>query len=265
VGGNLNLVVGDGGAGGGSGGNFNVTPGSSSTAVGAMQLIPAGTGVGETTELRFRELLANGNSYVGFKAPDALAGSVTWTLPNADGVPGAALTTDGAGVLAFQVPPMAPVVFRPQDSQPPVANFATLSTRNTTRPHPVLEFDPLVNESTDFAGYMPDDYHGGNLEVTVVWAATSSLGTVDWNVSWERENDGVYDLDNNSFAAAQTGSDTAPGAQGVLTYTTITFTNVQADSISAGECFRLQVERDAVTDTNAGDAQIIRVIVREVV
>ena len=33
-------------------------------------------------ELRFGELIANGANYIGLKAPDSLAGDVTWTLPS---------------------------------------------------------------------------------------------------------------------------------------------------------------------------------------
>jgi hypothetical protein len=56
---------------------------------------------GETSELRFSELPANGSSYVGFKAPDALAASQIWVLPNADGSAGQVLKTDGSGNLSW--------------------------------------------------------------------------------------------------------------------------------------------------------------------
>ncbi|MBL8000254.1 MAG: hypothetical protein JNL32_16645, partial [Candidatus Kapabacteria bacterium] len=43
----------------------------------------------------------NGTNFVGFKAPNTIATSVTWTLPNADGTSGQVLRTDGAGNLSW--------------------------------------------------------------------------------------------------------------------------------------------------------------------
>lgn len=55
-----------------------------------------------TGELRFMEDSANGFNYVGFKARTALpSGNQIWALPEVDGTTGQALTTDGAGNLAF--------------------------------------------------------------------------------------------------------------------------------------------------------------------
>lgn len=54
-----------------------------STAFGDFIAIPRGTGAGETGRVRFRELAANGQNSVDFKAPDSLAATTTYTLPNA--------------------------------------------------------------------------------------------------------------------------------------------------------------------------------------
>ena len=62
---------------------------------------PHGTSAGETGEARFEELAANGSHYTGFKAPDALAGNVVYTLPLADGTANHFLQTDGSGTLTF--------------------------------------------------------------------------------------------------------------------------------------------------------------------
>lgn len=67
----------------------------------AVAIEPFGAGAGDTGELRFLELAANGTDYVGFKGPDSIAASVIWTLPNADGAAGDQLTTNGAGVLSW--------------------------------------------------------------------------------------------------------------------------------------------------------------------
>ena len=52
-------------------------------------------------ELRFEEATANGDHYVGFKAPASLAGNVVWTLPTADSSGTQALTSNGSGTLAW--------------------------------------------------------------------------------------------------------------------------------------------------------------------
>ncbi len=66
-----------------------------------IQLKPFNTAAGNTGELRFNELAAGGSNYVGFKAPDALAGDRIWTLPAADGTNGQILKTDGSGTLGW--------------------------------------------------------------------------------------------------------------------------------------------------------------------
>lgn len=57
--------------------------------------------LGNAQEVRFRE--SGGTDYVGLKAP-AVATSVTFTLPDADGTNGQFLKTDGATVLSFATP-----------------------------------------------------------------------------------------------------------------------------------------------------------------
>ena len=73
----------------------------SSASQAAFTLNPYGAGAGNTGEIRFLELAANGTSYVGFKASDALAGTVLWTLPIADGTASQALTTNASAILAW--------------------------------------------------------------------------------------------------------------------------------------------------------------------
>lgn len=68
---------------------------------GAMSAGPQGTSAGQGGEVRFYELGANGSDYVGFRAPDALAGTKVWTLPTADGTSDQVLKTDGSGTLSW--------------------------------------------------------------------------------------------------------------------------------------------------------------------
>lgn len=52
-------------------------------------------------DIRFYEKRANGTNYVGFKAPDSLAGNVVWVLPNADGSSGQCLAWSSSGTLGW--------------------------------------------------------------------------------------------------------------------------------------------------------------------
>ena len=66
-----------------------------------LTISPTGVLTGETGELRLKELYGQGDNYVGFKAPDHVTTSISWTLPAADGTVGQVIATDGAGVLSF--------------------------------------------------------------------------------------------------------------------------------------------------------------------
>ncbi|HAT75033.1 MAG TPA: hypothetical protein DCS28_03275, partial [Candidatus Moranbacteria bacterium] len=66
-----------------------------------FQFNPYDTGAGDTGEIRFLELAANGTSYIGFKSPDAITSSYIWTLPGAEGTPNNVLITDGSGNLSW--------------------------------------------------------------------------------------------------------------------------------------------------------------------
>ena len=73
----------------------------SPTTANGMQLDPFGASAGNTAEVRWLELAANGTNYTGFKAPDSLAGNVIYTLPTADGSSGEVLSTNGSGTLSW--------------------------------------------------------------------------------------------------------------------------------------------------------------------
>lgn len=86
----------------GSGGIFSAGSLAISTAhANAIQIAPYGTSDGNTGELRFLELSANGSNYVGFHASSTIAANITWTLPSADGTADQILTTNGSGILGW--------------------------------------------------------------------------------------------------------------------------------------------------------------------
>ena len=99
LGGDINIIGGD----GTSGGNISLKGGGhpGGGVVGGVELSPSGVNAGETTDLRFVELVANGANFVGFKAPDAIVANQIWTLPGTDGNAGDTLVTDGGGITSW--------------------------------------------------------------------------------------------------------------------------------------------------------------------
>ena len=151
-------------------------------------------------------------------------------------------------------------VFFPQDGEPPATNYATLDTRNVTL---VLDFDDTVDESVEFAGFMPRNYGGGGLTVTVGWmATTATTGTISLDVAFKSVTDDADDLDTKAFATANNVNPTTASATGEVDYIAVTFTDgADMDSVAAGEYFRMKITRDAdgttSTDNLSGDMELI--------
>jgi hypothetical protein len=172
-------------------------------------------------------------------AHDASAISVTgYTATN---VQDALAEVAGGGGAAPTIDTLAR--FTALDYQPPASNPATYDTRNQ---HPVLDFDTTTQEATIFSEVLPRWYTG-------------------WDVAFERIADGGQDLDADGFATAKTvTATTVPGTSGVVKVTSVAFTDgAEIDSLVAGEAFRLRVRRDTATDTAAGDAELLRVELKE--
>lgn len=155
-------------------------------------------------------------------------------------------------------------VFMPQAYEPPASNYATLNVRNQ---HPVLEFDTTTQETAVWSSRMPAHYAGGNLVVSVLWAAaTATTGTIGWDATLERVDAGTLDIDADSFATAQTiTAATVSGTSGVTSTTTVTATagSTGTDSVAAGDLFRLRIRRDVANDTATGDAQLLAASIAE--
>jgi hypothetical protein len=155
------------------------------------------------------------------------------------------------------------VIFTALHNEPPASNMATLDLRNQ---HPVLDFDASTNESAAFAGVMPRHYDGGGVTVYLHYAMSSATsGDVDWDVAWERVGDQQQDIDSDGFAAVNSvDNTTVPGTSGNVDIVSVTFTDgADMDSVAVGEGFRLQVTRDAASDTAAGDAEIRFIEIKE--
>jgi hypothetical protein len=95
---------------GGTAGSVNLTLESTTNSTkGKLLLVPSGGNVGIGTTTANAKLEVNGelrldgttSGYVGLRAPDTVNTSVTWTLPNSDGLSNQFLTTNGSGRLQW--------------------------------------------------------------------------------------------------------------------------------------------------------------------
>jgi len=153
--------------------------------------------------------------------------------------------------------------FGPLHNEPPASNSATLDERNG---HPVLDFDGTTNESAIFSGVMPRHYGGGGVTAYIHYAMSSATsGDVDWDAAFERIGDQQQDIDSDGFAAANSvDNTTVPGTSGNVDIVSVAFTDgADMDSVAVGELFRLKITRDAVSDTAAGDAELLGVELKE--
>jgi hypothetical protein len=145
----------------------------------------------------------------------------------------------------------------------PASAPAAATSRNE---HPLLAYDDTTAEKIVFHGVMSRDYGGGNLTIDIDWvAATAVIGGVAWGIEVERIAPTGQDIDADGFAAQQIGISTTSGTSGVVIRTSIVLTQAEADSIAAGDVFRLRIERvvaDGGDDLN-GDAQLLRVGLRQ--
>lgn len=158
------------------------------------------------------------------------------------------------------------LIFTPAAGEPPAANYPTIDVRNAVM---VLDFDDTVDESIEFAGFMPRHYAGGGITVLLGWMATTATsGTISLDVAFKSVTDDADDLDTKAFAAANNANPTAPSASGELDYVEVTFTDgADMDSIAAGEYFRMRVTRDAnsttSTDNMTGDMELVFIEIKE--
>jgi hypothetical protein len=149
-------------------------------------------------------------------------------------------------------------VFNAMDNQPPATAFATLDTRNSIA---ILDFDDSTDENAIFLSVIPEAaVLGSGLKIRIIWTATTATsGDCVWDAALERMN---TDIDSDSFDTAASVTTTTNGTSGVPNYSEITLTTI--DSVTAGDGFRLKINRDANngSDTMTGDAELIAVEVR---
>lgn len=211
--------------------------------------------------------IANVNTVAGISANITTVAGISANVTTVAGI-SSAVSTCATNIADIQAAPDAAanisfVVFKAYDNEPPTSNYATLDQRNS---HPVLDFDTTTGESAVFSGILPRSYQGGGVTVYIHSAMTSATsGTVGWLVAFERIGNGSQDIDSDGFASAQTvTAATVPATSGHVLIQSVAFTNgAQMDSIAAGESFRIKITRDVANDTAAGDAELVKVEIKE--
>ena len=154
-------------------------------------------------------------------------------------------------------------VFRPQDNEPPAANYATLDTRNA---HPVL--DMALTEIAIFSFVVPRHYGGSGITVYMHYAMSSATANdIALDTTFERIGDQQQDLDSDGFdATGVNGTDTTvPGTSGLVDIVSNAHSDgARLDSLAVGEGGRLKILRTAVAGTDAtGDLELRFVELKE--
>ena len=144
----------------------------------------------------------------------------------------------------------------------PDANAAALAFRQDgSSPkiqYEVLAFDAAAIEYFDFACRVSDRYGGGNFAVRFAFtAASATSGNVVWEIAFHRNPTGE-DIDTAHTFAYQSVTVACGATNGFPIYTSIAFTQAQADALAAGEQVILRVRRNASSgsDTMTGDAEL---------
>lgn len=153
--------------------------------------------------------------------------------------------------------------WKPQDNEPPAADFATRDSRNS---HPVLDF--AIDEIGVFSDVLSGNYAGTTGLTAYLHFAMSSAEADDVKLEgyFERIGDSQQNLDADGFAGAQnTGDITVPGSSGDVDIVPIVFADgAEMDSIAVGEGFRFKVIRIAVTGDDAtGDLELRFIEIKE--
>ena len=151
--------------------------------------------------------------------------------------------------------------------QPPSANAARLDYRvGGSTPGEVVEvWDFVAGEYLDLLGVVSGRYTGAAFFLVLPWmATTAATGNCKWDAGFRRLSSAV-DLDAAHVYSFQTVTATTAATPGQITYTTIPFTQAQANSLSAGDVVRIRIRRDTLASlTRAGAAELIADLVTAV-
>lgn len=135
----------------------------------------------------------------------------------------------------------------PRQAEFPSATFPILASIDR---RPVLDFVDTVSQSAQWTGIAAQGMTG-TLTLVVYYAMdTATSGTIGFRAQVEAIAPGdAQVITSDSFDTADLGSETVPATAQSLSTLSITLTN--ADSIAAGDYFRLILQRDTSVGGNA--------------
>jgi len=123
------------------------------------------------------------------------------------------------------------------------------------------------DDYVDVDGRMPGGWNGGNVELVLYFASTSTAsGNVKWDVQVERlANDGTAITASSFDVVTSATSAVGTPTVGSLSYATITVSSGNMDGLLAGEYFRIRIQRDTTDalDTLTGDAVLLGLSLNE--
>lgn len=141
----------------------------------------------------------------------------------------------------------------------PASSAAGITRRNG---HLTIAFDDSTDEVVDFEVVLPQHFSTTLLLFTFVWlAATATSGNVVWQIEQERHEDDADDLDSDNFASTSQGPFTTASVSGEPQYSSLNHAGTGVAGESAR--FRLRRDADAGGDTMSGDAQLIRMEIKQ--
>ena len=153
--------------------------------------------------------------------------------------------------------------FKVQDAKLPGTNPAAIDGGETNWR---LLFDASTAENVYWQAVMDDDYAGAPLYADVLYSMNSATsGGVCFKVYLMAVTPGdSADINTESYDTANGGCDSGvPGTAGYLDKITVTLSNL--DALSAGDLYKVKLERDVSngTDTATGDAEVVGVVLRQ--
>lgn len=153
-------------------------------------------------------------------------------------------------------------VFTPNAAEFPASNFPALVAING---RPALGFDAATDETVRWTAIAPQGLTGTITAIVYYMMASATSGAVYFQAALEAITPGdATDLDaTTSFDTANSGNGTVPATAGYEQAISITMSN--ADSLAAGDYFRLSLNRDAdnASDTATGDCYVLAVELRD--
>lgn len=156
-------------------------------------------------------------------------------------------------------------IFTPFSAEFPASAYPDFLVINR---RPVLSFNDSSDETVHWAAIAPQGLTGTITVIISYFMASATSGTVGFQAQIEAITDGdSTDLDaTTSFDTVNnSASTTVPGTAGYMDQISITMTN--ADSLAAGDYFRLLINRDAngsaITDSASGNCYLLMVELRD--